>query len=305
MGGMSLRTAVVMPVAGHGALLDGALEAIQAQAHPVDEIIVVDDSPDSSMAQIPGVRIVRSTGRGPYGARNLGWRATSADVVLFMDVRSRPRPSWSAETLVCFDDPGVALVGSETSVTTGTTWAERAAARQQIFALSSYLSPDGRPYFPTCNLAVRRGALEEVGGFAERRSGADAELCWQVLDTHGHAVAGGGEVLMDWLPRRSVRQLLEQNFRYGRSGYHLRSQWSPGRPIPALTPSWPRIGVRGARLVLRLVRAAMVRDEPAVVGQVISALNLAYAAGGRVALDGTKLASVTSRLRSRTLPRSA
>ncbi len=221
-----LRIAAVLPYGGEPALLDGALGALAAQERAPDELIVVDDSRDGALTAPDGVRVLRSGGRGPYAARNAGWRAADADVILFLDVRSRPRPAWAGRTAGLFADPSVAVAGSEVVIRGGDSLASRAGEQHQFFALRKYVDdPVHRPYFPTCNLAVRRTDLEAVGGFDEIRSGADAVLCWRILDRPGRSLACVREILMEWMARDRIRGYLEQNYRYGKSHHALRTAW--------------------------------------------------------------------------------
>jgi len=269
-------TAVVLPIRGLGTLLADCLAGLAAQDAPPAQVVVVDDSPDASLpadrlaaltAGSPSpVTLLRSGGVGPYAARNIGWRATSAPVLLFLDARSRPRRPWAGTLAAVFDDPAVALTGSEVHVLGGRSLGARAAERQQSFRLRNYLgAPDFRPYLPTCNLGVRRSDLEAVGGFREVRSGGDADVCWRVLDRPGRRLEPVPEVLMDWVPRDSARDLLEQNYRYGRSSVVLRRDWAA-----AGARTWPPVpaGVlarRAGMLGLRLAVAAARRDSDAQV----------------------------------------
>jgi glycosyltransferase involved in cell wall biosynthesis len=259
------RTAAVLPVRGSPALLDGCLEALQRQDLPLDELVVVDDNrPGAPPTEVrrEGVHLVRSGGLGPYAARNLGWRSTSADVVLFVDVRSRPRPSWSLTVVGAFADPAVAVAGTETATLTGPTLTERASAASDTYALRHYTHrPFFRPYLPGCNLAVRRSDLEAVGGFEEGRSGGDADLCWRVLARPGRRLETSDEVLMDWVPRRRARDYVEQHFRYGGSNFALRSSWAdrgaPARPVPPRR----RLAHDAALTALRVPWAVVRRRE--------------------------------------------
>jgi len=272
----AMATAVVLPIRGLGTLLADCLAALAAQDAPPAQVVVVDDSPDASLpadrlaaltAGSPSpVTLLRSGGVGPYAARNIGWLATSAPVLLFLDARSRPRPRWTGTLAAVFDDPAVALTGSEVHVLGGRSLGARAAERQQSFRLRNYLdAPDFRPYLPTCNLGVRRSDLEAVGGFREVRSGGDADVCWRVLERPGRRLEPVHEELMDWVPRDSARDLLEQNYRYGRSSVVLRRDWAP-----AGARTWPPVpaGVlarRAGMLGLRLAVAAARRDGDAQV----------------------------------------
>jgi glycosyltransferase involved in cell wall biosynthesis len=292
----SLRVAAVLPAGGELALLDGALAALRAQDRRLDELIVVDDTRDGSLPAPDGVRVLRSGGRGPYAARNAGWRATDADVVLFCDLRSRPRPEWARRIAELFEDPSVAVAGSEVLVSGGDSLAARAGERHQFFELRKYIEePVVRPYFPTCNLAVRRADLEAVGGFEEIRSGADAILCWRILDRPGRRLAAVREVLMDWIPRDRIRGYLEQNYRYGKSHHAFRTGWrgesvSERRPLSHL-------------MLARRATGATVRSAGAAIGgdaeRRLELLRhwgwISYELGLRVAVDRDRLRGPESR----------
>ncbi|GAB3464699.1 glycosyltransferase [Kineococcus endophyticus] len=261
------RSVAVIPVRGHAALLDGALAALSAQTVAPDQIVVVDDSPEPVLDLAAPVTVVHSGGLGPYGARNTGVAAAAdAEVVLFLDARSRPRPQWVERTLASFEEPEVGLVGSDTLVLGGPSLAERASEFQQFSRLDKYVAdPFFLPYLPTCNLAVRRSDFDAVGGFSGVRSGGDADLCWRLQVTTGHRLDVVQEVLMEWVPRNEARQLLEQNYRYGKSHHGLRREWaSEGLEVVPPLPAW-RLAARTGKAVLRfgaaLPRGGSARAE--------------------------------------------
>jgi glycosyltransferase involved in cell wall biosynthesis len=274
----------VLPVAGSSPLLDGCIAAIRAQDVELTDVVVVDDSPDASLEPIAGTRTLRSGGRGPYVARNLGARESEGEIVLFLDVRSRPRPDWARRLAEAFRDPEVALAGSDVHIVGGDSLAGRASERHDVFRLGNYLDPPFfRPYLPTCNLAVRREDLLSVGGFRERRSGADADLCWRILARPGRRLEGVRDVLMDWIPRDSLRDFVEQNFRYGKSNRALRREWhAEGAPLPA-PRSWPHMAARAVAIPALIALGALRRREDLVTKNVVRAAGLAYDAGYRVA----------------------
>ncbi|WP_432507642.1 glycosyltransferase family 2 protein [Kineococcus arenarius] len=286
MSPQGLRVAAVVPVRGHAALLDGCLEALRAQTLPLDEVVVVDDSPEGSLEPLPGVRVERSGGQGPYAARNVGWRSTDADVVLFLDARSRPRPRWAERLVTVFADPGVALAGTGIEVSSGRSLAARASHRAQFFKIHSFVrTPFFLPYLPTCNLAARRSALAAVDGFSGVRSGGDADLCWRVQQATGGRLEGVDEVLMDWLPRERVLELLEQTYRYGKSNHALRAEWA-ARGAPARAPlSLPRLAKRAGVVSLRLGLARLRGDEERCVALLADASGVSTEIGYRVAVE--------------------
>ncbi|NAZ85191.1 glycosyltransferase [Kineococcus indalonis] len=286
-----MRVAAVVPVRGHQRLLDGCLDALRAQEHPLDDLVVVDDSPEGSLEGLEGVRVLRSGGLGPYAARNVGWRAVDADVVLFLDARSRPRPRWSQRLLEPFADASVALAGSEVRVSGGGSAGARASEVQQFFQLRNTVARSFfLPYLPTCNLAVRRTDLEAVAGFSTVRSGGDADFCWRVLGRPERQLRVVEDVLMDWVPRDRARDYLEQNYRYGRSNFSLRTDWADRGCPPARPVARGRL-LRSAAAVAARYGAARVRgDLDGQVTYLTHASGLCFDVGYRVAVDRRRLA---------------
>jgi Glycosyl transferase family 2 len=174
---------VVVPTVGRPSL--SGLLWVLCHALPAGcGVIVVDDRPPWT-APLPldvddvRVRVVRSGGRGPAAARNAGWRVADAPWVAFLDDDVDPPLAW-VRGLV--DDlrgapPDVAAVQGciEVPVPLGrrpTDW------ERNVGGL------DGATWI-TADLAVRRAALEAVGGFDERFPRAyreDTDLAVRLLD---------------------------------------------------------------------------------------------------------------------------
>lgn len=282
--GDSPSVSVVLPAGEDSPLLRGCLAAVRDQDPPPADVILVDDTAGRTLGPIDGARVVPSPGRGPYAARNTGWKAAGADVVLFLDVRSRPRPDWAGRLAAAFADPAVAIAGSDVMTRGGTSVGARAGERHQFFRIEKYMEEGFyRPYFPTCNLAVRRADLVAVGGFRETRSGADADLCWRVLARPGRRLEAVPDVLMEWVPRDTARGYLEQSYRYGKSNRRLRDAWSDaGAPQRKPLGLWP-LGRQVVHRGLRLSWVGMRRDSDALVQQLGDASRLAFEVGYRLA----------------------
>lgn len=274
-----MRLVAVIPSRGLDTLLAGALDALEAQELSMTEVVVVDDSPDGSMVPDRDVTLLRSGGRGPYAARELAWRSVDADIYLFLDARSRPLPTWAASVTALFADPRVSIAGSDIRVVGGSSAAVRAAELEQPFRVTSYVDqPWFMSYIPTCNLAVRRSALADVGGFSAVRSGGDADLCWRIqLD--GGRLAVVPSVQMEWVPRTDIRSYLEQHYRYGMSRYTLSRAWVDRGATPSPVPTLPQIGRRAAVLAAKLGWAALRLRRDRLLWQLVEAGRIATRVG--------------------------
>ena len=107
------------------ALLRRCLDALLAQTLEPSryEIVVVDDGRSEDTQALvdelsartggtPALRCLRPVStRGPAGARNLGWRASEADVIAFTDDDTIPDPDWLANGARALQPEQVALAG--------------------------------------------------------------------------------------------------------------------------------------------------------------------------------------------------
>lgn len=237
---------VVLPVRDAGHLVDGCLRSLlpEVAAHGAELVVVDDASSDDTARRVTshdGPRLLaHARPRGPYAARETGWRASHGQVVAFVDVRCRVAPGWLAALVAAATRPGVAVAGAGYHVTPGRTVAARAAALQDGFRPAASLEDATLPFLPGGNLAVRRDVLEAVGGFdTGLSSGGDLVLCWAVQ------VAGLGSVVLApgarvaWVPRDRVRDLVRQRAKYGRHRVAVELRVGDVGTPPALPPTFP------------------------------------------------------------------
>ncbi|MFC0041540.1 HAD-IIIA family hydrolase [Actinomadura rayongensis] len=166
--------------------LRAALESLAAALGPAPEkIVLVDDRPGGPHAapKVPEAladrtEIVASGGVGPAGARNLGWRRTRTPWVVFLDDDVRVGPGWRDELAADLESAARDVGGVQGDVSVPlprdrppTDW-ERGTAG---LASARWITAD---------MAYRRAALIETGGFDERFPRAfreDADLALRVL----------------------------------------------------------------------------------------------------------------------------
>jgi glycosyltransferase involved in cell wall biosynthesis len=179
-------TAAAVIVATHNRahLLPRLVAALEAQAEaPGFEVVIVDDgSTDDtwtvlghlaarSSVRIHPVRLLRN--RGPATARNIGWRTTNAEVLVFTDDDCAPEPAWLHEIVA-------ATTGAD--IVQGRTEPDPAQAGN-LGPFSRTLQIEGENgFYQTCNIAYRRQILELNNGFFEQfryPAGEDTDLAWR------------------------------------------------------------------------------------------------------------------------------
>lgn len=264
---------VIIPVRDMADHLRGCVAPLVEQASPGDVVTVVDDgSRDGSAERAAelGARVLPGAGAGPYHARELAARRSSADILLFVDGRSRPLPGLLSSHRELHAEPGVALSCTGTRTRTGPTLAARVAAGQQPFSLDSYIGVRGRlDYFPTANLGVSAAAFRTVGGFHAMRSGADADLCWRIQQSSLGRLAVDTDELMEWEPRDSFRDLAGQWYRYGQSAAYL--EWLYASTESPILGKWDSLT---GMVRERLARMAGTPASENVASAVISTVYL-------------------------------
>lgn len=177
-------TTLVVPTIGRRSL-EALLAALEAGTRPVDvPVLLVDDRPGDVKPLEPrtglAVRVLRSGGRGPAAARNVGWHASRTPWVSFLDDDVLPEPSWFADLLADLARTRVDVVASKGAVRVPlpadrrpTDWERATAGLETAFWI-------------TADMSVRRDALARVGGFDERFRRAyreDADLALRLQRT--------------------------------------------------------------------------------------------------------------------------
>lgn len=168
---------IVVPTVGRPALT-ALLRRLRGTS--ADAVVVVDDRPvQDRPLDVPSGVVTASTGggRGPAAARNVGWRLAATEWVVFVDDDVEPTPRWAAdldEDLQQDDDVAgiqgrvVVPVDGESPLT---DWERNVAGLEG----SQWITAD---------MAYRRSALAEVGGFDERLRRAyreDSDLALRIV----------------------------------------------------------------------------------------------------------------------------
>jgi GT2 family glycosyltransferase len=185
------RCSVVLPTHNEGELLRMTVESICAQSGRLDyEIIIVDDaSTDGSCDEFvdrPSCRVVRATGLGVAGARNLGAEQASGDLLVFLDAHCLVMANWLERFAEAVAKTSVGVVGpcftrlreSEPKAA-GMTWIDQSlsTAWGHPFTTSE---PYPVAFVPGGCQAFRASVFRTIGGYDRgftRWGYEDIEIC--------------------------------------------------------------------------------------------------------------------------------
>jgi glycosyltransferase involved in cell wall biosynthesis len=171
---------IVIPTLGRPQLLARVLARLDAQTTGDFEVVVVADAKETRTAELDAlmndraydIRRLQAARPGASAARNVGWRAAAAPIVLFIDDDVLPEPPLVAEHLAWHErhpETEVGVLGhvrwaDELEVTPFMRWLEYGIQ-------FDYPNIDGTEAgwgrFYTANGSVKRVLLDGVGGLEE------------------------------------------------------------------------------------------------------------------------------------------
>ncbi|WP_051109049.1 HAD-IIIA family hydrolase [Actinomadura flavalba] len=173
-----------MPTLGRPCLTRALASLAATSGPPPARIVLVDDRRDGGAplpvpAALDGrVTVVVAGGLGPAGARNLGWRCTATPWVVFLDDDVLVGAAWRDELAADLAGAPADVAGVQGRVAVPLPGDRRPTDWERNTAGLA------RARWITADMAYRRAALVEAGGFDERFPRAfreDADLALRVL----------------------------------------------------------------------------------------------------------------------------
>jgi O-antigen biosynthesis protein len=197
--------------------------------YPNYEVIVVNDGSQDRTAVITteyGFRLINTENRGLSSARNTGAEAATGEIVAYIDDDAYPDPQWLSYLAATFRNPAYGAVGGPNIAPPGDGAIAHCVAHSPGGPVHVLLNDRDAEHIPGCNMAFRKSALMEIGGFDPRfrTAGDDVDVCWRILD-QGWKI-GFNPAAMVWHHRRnSLRAYWRQQKGYGRAEALLEAKW--------------------------------------------------------------------------------
>lgn len=163
---------VVIPTRDRPHMLERCLRSVMAAVAPGDEIVVVDsasrDEAVALTAAAAGARVIRCDLPGVDRARNAGWRAAAHDMILFVDDDVTVDRDWANALVLALDaHPEISFVTGRIDVPDHQIGVDRPVATKTEPEPAVLHADTPGTLGHSASLAVRRSALEAVGGFDE------------------------------------------------------------------------------------------------------------------------------------------
>lgn len=190
------QVSVIIPMYNSAATIARAIESVLAQTAGEVEIVCVDDgSTDRSAAIAHGygerVRVLTQSNRGPSAARNAGARASSGELILFLDADDLLRPAMLARCageLRANHDCVLAYTNAEIVDDCGRVLRASmvSGARAYPPAMEELLAQIW-PIVPS-TAVIRRSAFDAAGGFDETLRSCEDIFFWLLAREQGRFI---------------------------------------------------------------------------------------------------------------------
>jgi len=211
-----------IPCYNNAATISLAIEGIQNQTHPVDELFVVDDGSADNSAEVVeslGVRLVRldrNQGRGAARARAM--EEARNELVLCCDATNRLATHFLEGALKWFShEDVVAVVGQFFDPHTRTAvdrWRARHLFQQELVHPITH-----KGILATYGAVVKKSVVMRLGNYDPRlRHGEDYELGVRLMDA-GDTVCDPS-LQIEPVARNTLFQVMERYSRWNRASIH-------------------------------------------------------------------------------------
>ena len=202
-------------------VLPACLSSLARVAYPRFEVVVCDDGSTDATGRIAaaaGVRLLTLEPGGLSRARNAGIAAARGSVVAFLDADAEATPGWLEHLWRAIERTGAAGAGGPNVPVPGVGWQERVVSGAPGPAIPAVNSDGSCLLVVGCNMAFRRDALLDVGGFSEEllSSGDDVDVCRRLAE-RGHRLAFAPNAVVLHHRRDSIAGFLRQQRGYRRS----------------------------------------------------------------------------------------
>ena len=213
------KVSVVVAAFNAAATIGACLESLRSLNYPDYETIVVDDgSTDSTaeMAEQGGARVVKIEHRGLGAARNEGARSASGEIVAYLDADACADRDWLYFLVETIVRRNAAAAGGPNFAPEPVSATAAALACAPGLPREVRAGDDRLSQLCGCNMAIRKSALEIIGGFDEMftTAGDDTDLSWRMTAAN-KLLAYAPSAVVIHERRATIKSYLVQQRGYG------------------------------------------------------------------------------------------
>lgn len=226
------KVSIIIPVKNMENNIEDLLKSIMELDYPKDkiEVIIVDGGSNDKTLEIASkypVKILREDGKGPNYGRNIGIKAASGEIYAFTDGDCILPKDWLKKIVEKINDEEIGCVGGSVFVAEClkdnliAKYADESIMRIMPIAKTTEKIHEVKlfKHLATCNMAVKRKVIEEIGGFEnDLKVFEDIDLIVKICKK-GYKVLRSPEIYVWHKHREGVWKLIKQTFNYGRGAF--------------------------------------------------------------------------------------
>jgi glycosyltransferase involved in cell wall biosynthesis len=216
------RVSVVVCAYNAERTMEACLASLEVLNYPDYEVVVVNDgSRDRTLAiaeRFPYCRIISQENKGLSVARNVGAEAATGEIVAYTDSDCVADPDWLTYLVGKMVDGNLAACGGPNFPPPEDNLVPAAVAVSPGGPTHVLISDEVAEHIAGCNMAFRRDALLELGGFdpVYRAAGDDVDICWRFQDA-GYTIGFSAAAMVWHFRRNTVKAYINQQRGYGKA----------------------------------------------------------------------------------------
>jgi len=216
------RVSVVVCAYNAERTIDRCLASLSALSYPDYEVIVVNDgSRDRTLEIAEGFgfcRIISQPNKGLSVARNVGAEAASGEIVAYTDSDCVADPDWLNYLVARMEASNLAACGGPNFPPPEDALVPAVVAVAPGGPTHVLISDEVAEHIAGCNMAFRRDALLNLGGFDPIycAAGDDVDICWRFQDA-GYVIGFSAAAVVWHFRRNTVRAYCNQQRGYGKA----------------------------------------------------------------------------------------
>lgn len=239
-----LSLSVIIPVFNGEETIENCIRSVKNQSITPEEIVVVDDcsydSTHEKLQKISGIKIIsHEKNKGVSSARNSGFRASSGNIVVFIDSDTVLEENFLEILVEKFESRhDVSAIGGEEYTVTKTGYANRFRSLYLSNKFNFKTDTETRVLFGIA-MAFRRECLLDIGLFDESfvpTGGEDVDICLRIYNAR-YKLLYVPNLKVYHYRNDSVKSLVRTGYRYsvlGRKAF-AKNQTNVGIRLDSLT----------------------------------------------------------------------
>src|SRR3954454_8672512 len=216
------RVSVVVCAYNAERTMEACLASLEVLNYPDYEVIVVNDGSRDRTLEIserfPYCRIISQENKGLSVARNVGAEAATGEIIAYTDSDCVADPDWLTYLVGKMVDGNLAACGGPNFPPPEDSLVPAAVAVSPGGPTHVLISDEVAEHTAGCNMAFRRDALLELGGFDPlyRAAGDDVDICWRFQDA-GYTIGFSAAAIVWHFRRNTVKAYINQQRGYGKA----------------------------------------------------------------------------------------